>query len=99
MIGEPSHARDSIVTGGGSGIGRAICRRLSADGVVGDNEANGLAQRARALRLSRTPLGWAATVDDVAALAAHVTSSEASYATGSVHMVDGGLSAGYLRSR
>lgn len=60
--------RDSIVTGGASGIGRAICRRLAKDGLVGV--------------LDRDPKGAGITVDliesaggEAVALEANVTES------------------------
>lgn len=46
---------------------------------------------------SSVPLGRFAEPDEVATVVAHLSSSEASYANGSVYRLDGGSTAGYFR--
>src|SRR5436305_1074198 len=92
----------TVVTGGGRGIGAAICRRLAADGhdlVVGY-------RRDRAPALVRTefhldpgrpdriaptiPMGRAGEPEEIAAAVAWLLSPDASYTTGAVLRVAGG---------
>ncbi|AFL50351.1 meso-butanediol dehydrogenase/(S,S)-butanediol dehydrogenase/diacetyl reductase [Sinorhizobium fredii] len=50
-------------------------------------------------QLSRTPLGRAGTAMDVANLIAHLTSQEATFTSGAVQVLDGGMTAGYLNAK
>lgn len=50
-------------------------------------------------QLSRTPLGRAGTAIDAANLIAHLTSQEATFTSGAVQVLDGGMTAGYLNAK
>ncbi len=52
--------------------------------------------QARAVRLARVPLGRFGTPDDVAGLVAFLASDDASWLTGQVVVLDGGISSNYL---
>jgi 2-keto-3-deoxy-L-fuconate dehydrogenase len=47
---------------------------------------------ARAEFVARQPMGRLGTAEEIAALALYLASDEAAYTTGSVHVVDGGMS-------
>jgi NAD(P)-dependent dehydrogenase (short-subunit alcohol dehydrogenase family) len=51
---------------------------------------------ARRQRLARVPLGRFGTADDAAALAAFLASDDASWLTGQMITLDGGISINYL---
>jgi 2-keto-3-deoxy-L-fuconate dehydrogenase len=50
-------------------------------------------EAARAAFIARQPMGRLGTAEEVAALAVHLASDEASYTTGGVHVIDGGWTA------
>ncbi len=72
---EQLHGKVAVVTGAGSGIGRALCLRLASEGmrvVAVDVETEALAGTAARLDGSSTFVADVANADDVAALAEHV---------------------------
>ena len=60
----------------------SLAERLAADG---DPEA------ARARFVARQPMGRIGTTDEIAALAVYLASDESAYTTGSVYVIDGGM--------
>ncbi len=53
--------------------------------------AQGDPERARAAFIARQPLGRLGTPEEIAALAVYLASDESSYTTGTIHVIDGGL--------
>jgi rhamnulose-1-phosphate aldolase/alcohol dehydrogenase len=85
---KPLASRVAIVTGGGSGIGRAIAHRLAAEGacvVVADRDPSSAARVAAELGSTDVSVGAVADVTDAAAVKALV--DEACLAFGGVDLV------------
>jgi len=87
----------AVVTGGSRGIGRGICPALAeagADIVVNyrkdEKSAGEVVMKVKA-RLESTPLGRIAYPEDIGDLAVFLVSDEASYVTGKVIHMDGGI--------
>ena len=71
---EQLHGKVAVVTGAGSGIGRALARRLESEGmrvVAADVEVAALAETAATLEHGSTFVADVSDYDDVAALADH----------------------------
>jgi 3-oxoacyl-[acyl-carrier protein] reductase len=79
------------------GMGKAIAKGLTAEGmhvgVNGRDEAVLSATRDEiaAAELAEIPLGWFATIEEVASLVVFLASTHGSYITGQALVVDGGL--------
>lgn len=101
LIGRPGQANYSAAKAGLIGLTRAIAKEFGAKGVTANVVAPGfidtdmtadLPDSLRAEVISATPQRRIGTVDDVVAAACFLASDEASYITGQVLCVDGGMS-------
>jgi 3-oxoacyl-[acyl-carrier protein] reductase len=104
MFGSAGQANYAASKAGLIGLARSLAREYAPRGITANVLAPGLvdtgmtavltdAQRDEIL--SRTPLKRIASVEEVAAVAAFLVSDEASYITGAVVPVDGGLGMGH----
>jgi 3-oxoacyl-[acyl-carrier protein] reductase len=75
--------------------GRGITANVVAPGLVDTAMSDALSDSQREDILSRTPMKRLGSVDEVAAVAAFLVSDAASYVTGAVVPVDGGLGMGH----
>ncbi len=104
MLGGPGQANYAASKAGLIGLARSLAREYAGRGVTSNVIAPGLVDTDMAAELSeaqrgditeRTPLKRAATVDEVAAVAEFLVGDSASYVTGAVVPVDGGLGMGH----
>jgi 3-oxoacyl-[acyl-carrier protein] reductase len=75
--------------------GRGITANVVAPGLVETDMAGALTDKQRDEIVSRTPLARMASVEDVAGVVTFLASDAASYVTGAVLPVDGGLGMGH----
>jgi 3-oxoacyl-[acyl-carrier protein] reductase len=104
LLGSAGQANYAASKAGLVGLARSLAREYAERGVTSNVIAPGLVDTAmtdaltddqRASILERTPLGRVASVDEVVAVAGFLVSDEASYVTGAVVPVDGGLGMGH----
>jgi NAD(P)-dependent dehydrogenase (short-subunit alcohol dehydrogenase family) len=104
MLGGPGQSNYAASKAGLIGLARSLAREYAGRGVTSNVIAPGLVDTDMAAELSeaqrgditeRTPIKRAATVDEVAAVAEFLVGDSASYVTGAVVPVDGGLGMGH----
>jgi 3-oxoacyl-[acyl-carrier protein] reductase len=104
MFGSAGQANYAASKAGLIGLARSLAREYAPRGITSNVLAPGLVDTGMTATLSeaqreeivtRTPLRRIASVEEVAAVAAFLVSDEASYVTGAVVPVDGGLGMGH----
>jgi 3-oxoacyl-[acyl-carrier protein] reductase len=102
-VGLPGQANYAASKAGLVGMARAIAREVGsrqitvnvvAPGVIDTDMTTALGEDRMAALTSQVPLGRAGSVDDVAGVVGFLASDAASYVTGAVVPVDGGLGMG-----
>ncbi|HWA65805.1 MAG TPA: 3-oxoacyl-ACP reductase FabG [Mycobacteriales bacterium] len=104
LLGSAGQANYAAAKAGLIGLARSLAREYAGRGITSNVLAPGLVETAMTASLSdaqradivaRTPLGRAASVAEIASVAAFLVGDEASYLTGAVVPVDGGLGMGH----
>jgi NAD(P)-dependent dehydrogenase (short-subunit alcohol dehydrogenase family) len=95
--GVAGHAAYSAASHAVVGLVRSIALDYASRGVRSNVVCHGpITQHGDASSMRRVPAGRVGTATEVASFVAHLASARASYTNGGVHVVDGGLCAGYL---
>lgn len=102
LRGNPGQAAYTASKSGLVGLTRSMCKEVGARGITVNAICPGLVDTEmvadltdaqRAYMVDNTPLGRAATPDDIAGVVRFLLSDEAAYISGAVIAVDGGLTA------
>ncbi len=100
LIGNPGQANYCASKAGVIGFTKSAAREYAAKGItvnalapgfIGTDMTDSLPQQAREVLLKQVPAGRPGTPEDVAYIACFLASDEASYITGQVISVDGGM--------
>lgn len=100
LIGNPGQANYCASKAGVIGFTKSVAREYAAKGItvntiapgfIGTDMTDSMPEEARSALLRQVPAGRSGTPEDVANLACFLSSCEASYITGQVIAVDGGM--------
>ena len=94
LTGDVSRGNYSAAKAGLVGLARSVAREVGrgGPGVIDSPMASGMSEKRRTELLARIPSGRLGTTNEVASLVRYLVSEDASYVTGAVIPIDGGLS-------
>ena len=104
LLGSAGQANYASAKAGLIGLARSLARELAprnitsnvvAPGLVDTDMTAAMPEQAKEATLARVPLGRLASVEEIAGVVAFLASDDASYITGAVIPVDGGLGMGH----
>ena len=104
LLGSAGQANYASAKAGLVGMARSLARELASRNITSNVVAPGLVdtdmtaampEQAKEATLTRVPLGRLASVEEIAGVVAFLASDDASYITGAVIPVDGGLGMGH----